>query len=160
MITRIISDRIGLQLNFVLTFKSILTTFLLSLRRSKKVLMSNQSGLYPSLWLAQPPIKKVGTTPSSVSKMGTFGSCRRSMANLYKEICWNKGIKTFLLKKTTVSSNSEKRLLDSFVLFLLCCFAFSSDCQSLWLLLFYYLHELLKVADVIYYVYLFHIVFH
>ena len=58
----------------------------------------------------------------------------------------SEGIKTLLLKKRAVSSNSErKRLLDSFMLLLLCCLPFSNNCQSLWLLLFYYLHELLRL---------------
>ena len=50
------------------------------------------------------------------------------------------------MKKRAVSSNSKKkRLLDSCMLFLLCCLPFSSNCQSLWLLLFYYLPEILRL---------------
>ena len=93
--------KLDFKLNFVSTFKSILTSFRLSHKRSKKVLMSNQSRLYALCHPPNFPLKKVGTTPSSMLKTGTSGSCLRSMANLYMEICWKEGIKKFLLKQRT-----------------------------------------------------------
>ena len=89
--------------------------------------MSYPSGLYP-LSPAKPPIKKVGSTPSSVFSMGTFRPGLSSLAIFNKEICWNEGIKTFLLEKDNSFQKLEKkrRLLDSLMLTVnlcdYCCF--------------------------------------
>ena len=76
------------------------------------------------------------------------------VANLYKETCFKGGIKTFILKKDNSSQQLAKRLIfcsfnsiikkvSLFTLFQW----LSIVCgpQSLWTLLFYYLHELLKL---------------